>query len=134
MPRVELDTTLERTEKNGFVFPLGVYPVEDLAPREGCAVEFEAGDGGEGEWEEWPDRYVFDIVISQDRLPALCRALFSLLPPRIYPILDVLGADAYREVDPYIAYDLVGVDRFLDKTHEYQDWFFEDGLVGFGAM
>ncbi len=119
-----------------FAFPLGTYPVERAAPKAGYAVEFEPADGDEegGDWEEWPDRYAFDIVISATRLPALCRALFALLPSRVHPILDVLGQDAYREVDPYIAYDPVGFDRFADPLRRHAEWFFEDGLVGFGAM
>ncbi len=52
----------------------------------------------------------------------------------MYPILDILGNDAYREVDAYIAYDPVGVERFFDVLHDHGDWLYEDGLVGFGAM
>lgn len=92
------------------------------------------GEESAGEWEEWPDRYVFDILVSATRVEALCRALFSLLPGRVYPILDFLGMDEYREVDPYVSYDLIGLDRFLDATRRYRGFFFEDGLVGFGAM
>jgi hypothetical protein len=122
--------------KEGFSFPLGVYPVEEMTPKPGYAVDFEPADGdeNEGQWEEWPDRYVFEIVISADRLEPLCRSLLSLLPGRIYPILDYLGHDAYREVDPYISYELVGMDRFTDALRRYRAFFFEDGLVGFGAM
>jgi hypothetical protein len=101
---------------------------------------------GSGELEEWPDRYAFDIVVSSERLPSLCRALFMLFdtPPsggapgwsqgRVYPILDVLGQDAYREIDPYIAYDLVGLDVFLDGVREFHDFLYEDGMIGFGGM
>ena len=60
--------------------------------------------------------------------------LAPLLPGRVYPILDILGNDAFREVDPYIAYDPVGVERFLDVLHDHGGWLYEDGLVGFGAM
>jgi hypothetical protein len=99
-------------------------------------MDFEPADGGEGEgdWEEWPDRYVYDIVVSSSRVEALCRLLFALLPGRVYPILDVLGSDAHREVDPYIAYEPVGFDRVLDGVRRHREWLFEDGLVGFGAM
>lgn len=119
-----------------FQFPLGVYPVEECKPRAGYTVEFEPADGGEqdGDWEEWPDRYVFDIVVSAHRVGALCRRLWALFPGRVYPILDVLGQDEYRELDPYISYDLVGLDVVLDCVARYRDYFFEDGLCGFGAM
>lgn len=93
------------------------------------------GEGGVGEeWEEWPDRYVFDIVISAGRLPALLRSLLSLMPGRVYPILDVLGQDGYREVDPYIAYNPVGIERLMDGMRRFGSFLFEDGLCGFGAI
>lgn len=130
------DPDVERVAVGAFKFPLGVYPVEPVEPREGYVLEFEPADGGDGEneFEEWPDRYMFDIVASADRLPALCRQLFWLLPGRVYPILDVLGHDAYREIDPYIAYDLVPAERFHDAIRRYADFFFEEGMCGFGAM
>lgn len=138
MERTPIDTTVPRTEVRGFVCPLGVYPLEpdSYMPAPGYRVEFEAADGGgdEGDWEEWPDRYVFDAVVSHDRLDALLLLLFSLLPGRVYPILDVLGQDAYREVDPYIAYELVGNERFFDAFRRRRSWLLEDGMNGFGAM
>lgn len=116
-------------------FPLGVYPVEAMTPAQGYTVLFEPADGdNEGEWEEWPDRYVFDIVISAERVEPLVRHLLTLLPGRVYPILDILGHDAFREVDPYVSYELVGLDRFTDTLRRFRGFFFEDGLVGFGAM
>lgn len=92
------------------------------------------GPDGDGELEPWPDRYVFDINIRASRVESLCRQLFAMLPGRIFPILDVMGNDGYREIDPFIAYDLVGLERFLDAVRRFKGWFFEDGMVGFGAM
>lgn len=138
MERTRIDTTIPRTETGGFACPLGVYPLDhtEFAPAPGYRVDFEAADGGgdEGDWEEWPDRYVFDAVVSQDRLDQLLILLFSMLPGRVYPILDVLGQDAYREVDPYIAYELVGYERFFDAFRRRRSWLLEDGMAGFGAM
>lgn len=136
MPRCRVDTSLQRLVVDGFQFPLGVYPVEEMTAKQGYSVEFEPADGdeGAGEWEEWPDRYVYDIVISAERLESLCRSLLALMPGRVYPILDYLGLDAYREVDPYISYDLIGMDRFTDALRRYRGFFFEDGLCGFGVM
>jgi hypothetical protein len=143
MPTVQIDESIERRSSGPFRFPLGVYPIEPLTAEAGFVADFESADGGEGEgagapgageWEEWPDRYMFDVLISAERLPAFCRALFTLMPGRVYPILDVLGNDAYREIDPYIAYDLVGIERFLDGFIHFGEWLLEDGLVGFGAM
>lgn len=131
-----IDRSIQRASTGAFAFPLGVYPVEPLEPKPGYITDFEAADGGiePGDWEEWPDRYVYDVVVTATRIRPLCRALFSLLPGRVYPILDILGNDAYREVDPYIAYDAVGIERVLDVLHDHGPWLFEDGLVGFGAM
>ncbi|MFM9995941.1 MAG: hypothetical protein ACKVU4_09080 [Phycisphaerales bacterium] len=136
MARCRVDPTIERVTMEGFSFPLGVYPIEAMKPKAGYTVEFEPADGDDssGDWEEWPDRYVYDIVIGADRIEPLCRSLLGLLPGRVYPILDVLGQDAYREIDPYISYDLIGMDRFTDMLRRYRGLFFEDGLCGFGAM
>lgn len=135
-PTCEVDPAVVRQEIDGFQFPLGTYPVEPMKPVPGYSEDFEQADGAdtEGDWEEWPDRYVYDVVISADRLAALCRSLFTLLPSRVYPILDVLGQDAYREIDPYISYELVGLDRFLDSINHYRAFLFQDGMCGFGAM
>ncbi len=176
MPRCRLDKSIERKVINGFDFPLGVYPIETMTPREGYTLTFEAADGGggvggggggagaggdrdesdtpefdipgidddfdpegsssgrNGDLEAWPDRYVWDVVIRASRVEAMCRALFALLPGRIYPILDFLGSDAYREIDPYVAYDLVGQERFIEGLRLFRSFLFEDGLIGFGAM
>lgn len=132
----QADPSITRTVNGSFRFPLGVYPVEPLTPRAGYVMEFEPADGGsdEADWEEWPDRYVFDIVLSAEKVPSLCRQLFAMMPSRVYPILDILGHDAYREIDPYISYELVGMDRFLDCVSRFRDFLFEDGMCGFGAM
>lgn len=104
--------------------------------------------GGEGGWsgdsadaeeedaepEQWPDRFMFDILVPATRVRALWKAAATLLPPRAFPILDVLGNDAYREIDPYIAFEMVGIERLYDGIRWFEDWLFEDGLVGFGAM
>src|SRR5262245_40912673 len=104
MVTCQADPSISRAELEGFKFPLGAYPVEPMKPKAGYSLHFEPADGGDedADWEEWPDRYLFDIVISSDRVDSLCRMLFSLLPGRVYPILDVLGHDAFREIDPYI--------------------------------
>lgn len=173
MPRIVVDSSLQRVVQDGFSFPIGVFPVEPMKPRQGYVVEFEPADGGGGadaegedeqtldapdeeaeggvvepgpargpgstgspgdDWEEWPDRFMYDVLISAERLPALCRILFSILPSRVYPILDVMGHDDYREIDPYIAYDLVGMEKFYDALRSFGDWLYDDGMVGFGAM
>lgn len=131
-----MDPTIERVVMDGMKFPLGVYPVEPMTPKQGYTLDFEPSDGSdeEGEWEEWPDRYVFDIVLSAERVEHLCRSLLTLFPGRVYPILDVIGHDAYREIDPYISYELIGLDRLMETTRQFRGFFFEDGMCGFGAL
>ena len=138
MGRCRVDQSIERVVVEGFAFPMGAYPVEPMQPKPGFTLAFESADGDDSgqdsEWEEWPDRYVYDILLSATRVEALCRSLLAMLPGRVFPILDVLGHDAFREVDPYVSYELIGLDRFLDTLRRYRGYFFEDGLVGFGAM
>lgn len=161
--RCKADPSIERKIVGDFQFPLGVYPVEDLTPVPGYTLDFEPADGGVGgdddgdmdpdgamggdgepgegrggggggDWEEWPDRYVFDAVLSAQRVPSLVRAILHLMPLKVYPILDVLGHDAFREVDPYVSYELIGIDRVHEAIRQVPDFFFEDGLCGFGCM
>lgn len=143
MARCRVDRSISRHTIEGFDFPLGVYPVEPMSPKEGYTTAFEQADAvapttfddrDDGEPSEWPDRYVFDVVVKASRVEPLVRQLFAMLPGRVYPILDLLGNDAYREIDPYIGYDLVGIERFLDSARRFRSFLFEDGMVGFGAM
>ncbi|HBS27857.1 MAG TPA: hypothetical protein DEB06_00045 [Phycisphaerales bacterium] len=145
MRRASIDETLTRHSIDGFEFPLGVHPVEPMKPVPGYTVQFEAADGGGTgpdigygaafeDWEEWPDRFVYDILVSASRVRSLCRVLFAMLPGRVFPILDHLGHDAYRDIDPYLAYAPVGIEKFYEGVGDAGDWLFEDGMVGFGAM
>jgi hypothetical protein len=131
-----VDPELERVQMGPMRFPLGVYPVEPIEPKPGYAVEFESADGAEdgSDLEEWPDRYVFDIVVSSEKLPALVLQFLAMMPPRVYPILDFLGHDDFREIDPYISYERLGLDRIIDGVRQFRGLFFEDGMCGFGAM
>ena len=54
-----------------------------------------------------------------------------------------MGRDAYREIDPYISYELVGLDRVTDSLRRFRDFFFDvareegvplqpDVLTGYG--
>lgn len=141
-PRPGFTVTFEPADGEG---PGGGNSFGGIGGGRGAAGEAEADDdegglaeGGEGaevgEWEEWPDRYVFDVLVPASRVEALCRSLFAMLPGRVFPIVDVLGQDEYREVDPYVAYDLVGLEQFLDGVRRFNGFFYEDGLVGFGVM
>lgn len=137
MSRCSADESIQRRVIDGFGFPLGVYPVEAMVPRAGFTADFEPADPDEdqaGDWEAWPDRYVYDIVVPINRVVALWDQIFALMPGRVFPILDYIGHDAFREVDPYMAYEPVGKERVIDAVRRYRPFFFEDGLVGFGAV
>ncbi|MEM9372344.1 MAG: hypothetical protein AAGA55_01755 [Planctomycetota bacterium] len=137
MSRCQADESIRRKEIDGFGFPLGVYPVEPMQPLTGYTTDFEPADADEeqpGDWEAWPDRYVFDIVVPIDRVATLWDQLFALMPGRVFPILDFIGHDAFREVDPYMSYEPVGKERVTDAVRRFRPFFFEDGLVGFGAV
>lgn len=136
MPTCQIDPTIERKSVKGFKFPLGVYPVEPMTPLPGFSSEFEPADNAEemGDWEAWPDQYVFDIVMPADRVESFWHQVFAMMPGRIFPIIDYIGHDAYREIDPYMAYEPVGKEKIIDAIRQYRPFFFEDGMVGFGAV
>ena len=136
MPTCQIDETIERKAVKGFKFPLGVYPVEPMTPLAGYSSEFEPADNEEemGDWEAWPDQYVFDIVVPIDRIEALWHQAFAMMPGRVYPIIDYIGHDAYREIDPFMSYEPIGKEKVIDAIRTYRPFFFEDGMVGFGAV
>ncbi len=136
MARCLADESISRRSIGAFEFPLGVYPVETMTPKEGYSAEFEPADTDEGDsdLDAWPDRYVYDIVVRSSRLESLWMQVLAMMPGRIYPILDYIGHDAYREIDPYIAYEPVGQERMINMLQRFHDFFYEDGMVGFGAV
>ena len=135
MPTCLIDPNIERKTFSGFRFPLGVYPVEAMTPQIGYTAEFEPEDVAEdmGDWESWPDQYVFDIVVPSERVEALWQQLFAMMPGRVFPIIDYIGHDVYREIDPYMAYEPIGKEKIINALRQYRPFFFEDGMVGFGA-
>lgn len=136
MPQCMIDPSIERKTIAGFKFPLGVYPVEAMTPAVGYTSEYEPEDAGEdmGDWESWPDQYVFDIVAPADRVESLWQQLFAMMPGRVFPIIDYIGHDAYREIDPFMAYEPIGKEKVTNALRQYHPFFFEDGMVGFGAV
>lgn len=136
MPTCQTDSSIERKSVKGFKFPLGVYPVEPMTPIAGFSSEFEPADIAEemGDWESWPDQYVFDIVMPADRVESFWHQVFAMMPGRVFPIIDYIGHDAYREIDPYMAYEPIGKEKMIDSLRQFRPFFFEDGMVGFGAV
>jgi len=136
MPTCLIDPAIERKSVKGFKFPLGVYPVEPMTPVVGYTSDFEPADNSEemGDWEAWPDQYVFDIVMPAERVEPFWQQIFAMMPGRVYPIIDYIGHDAYREIDPYMAYEPTGKEKVVNAIRQYRPFFFEDGMVGFGAV
>ncbi len=136
MPTCQIDPSIERKSVKGFKFPLGVYPVETITPIAGYSAEFEPAENTDemGDWEAWPDQYVFDIVMPADRVEPFWHQIFAMMPNRIFPIIDYIGHDAYREIDPFMAYEPVGKEKIIDAIRQFRPFFFEDGMVGFGAV
>ncbi len=136
MPTCQPDPSIERKSVKGFKFPLGVYPVETMTPIAGYTSEFEPADNADemGDWEAWPDQYVFDIVMPADRVEAFWHQAFAMMPGRVFPIIDYIGHDAFREIDPYMAYEPIGKEKIIDAIRTFRPFFFEDGMVGFGAV
>jgi len=136
MPTCQADPSIERKSVKGFKFPLGVYPVENMTPVPGYSSEFEPADNAEemGDWEAWPDQYVFDIVLPADRIEPFWHQAFAMMPGRIFPIIDYIGHDAYREIDPFMAYEPIGKEKIIDAIRQFRPFFFEDGMIGFGAV
>jgi hypothetical protein len=113
---------------NGFRYPLGCVPAENLEPREGYLVEFESSQ------EEWPDCYMFDAVVSAEKVEPLVRDLLRLAPVRVTPILDVRGDDAYREIDPYLGVEEIHKQAVVDMLASARAFLLEDGHCGFGVV
>ena len=136
MPTCMIDPSIERTSVKGFKFPLGVYPVEPMTPLAGYSSDFEPADSEEemGDWEAWPDQYVFDIVMPADRVEPFWHQVFAMMPGRVFPIIDYIGHDAHREIDPFMAYEPIGKEKMIDGIRQFRPFFFEDGMVGFGAV
>ncbi len=128
-PLCASDPNLSRVSAaNGFQFPLGCVPAEPLEPREGYHVEFESSQ------EEWPDCYMFDAVVSAEKLEPLVRDLLRLAPASVVPILDVRGDDAYREMDPYLGLEEIDKEDFLAMLRPARAFLLDDGHCGFGAL
>lgn len=136
MPSCLIDPTIERKSVKGFKFPLGVYPIEPMTPAVGYSSGFEPADSEEelSDWESWPDQYVFDVVMPAERVESFWHQVFAMMPGRVFPIIDYIGHDAYREIDPYMAYEPIGKEKIINAIRQYRPFFFEDGMVGFGAV
>lgn len=122
-----LRSDLTRTVINGFALPLGIGPGRIAAPVQGYTVSYTPGE------EDDPDTYAFHVVISHERLPALIDQAFQLLPPVVFPIVEIGSRDAYRAVDVYLGEEPISLREFRDTWRRYEHILIEDITLGAGA-
>ena len=111
----------------GFAFPLGIDPGGIDAPTQGYTIAYTAGQDDE------PDSYVFQVVVSHEKLRPILQKAFELLPDRVYGIVEVGSRDAYRSVDVYMGEEAVGRQQFVKTWREYEPLLLEDGSIAAGA-
>lgn len=127
MREFELRTDLQRSEIEGYKFPLGIEPVSLPAPKQGYTLEYTPGEDPD------PDTYAFHVVVSHDRLRPLILDAFELLPEEVVPIVEIGSRDAYRALDVYIAQEPLPIEHFLRVWNRFEKLLLEDGSLGAGA-
>ncbi len=83
--------------------------------------------------EDEPDSYAFHVVVSHERLRAVIRAAFDLLPDEVVPIVEIGSRDAYRAVDVFLGEEAVSRAHFLAVWHAFESIILEDASLGVGA-
>ncbi len=123
----ELRRDIERSEVEGYKFPLGIEPISLPAPKQGYTLEYAPGEDGD------PDTYAFHIVLSHDRLGAVIADAFELLPEEVVPIVEIGSRDAYRALDVYLGGEMIPRSDFLKVWNKFELLLLEDGSIGAGA-
>lgn len=123
----EIRRDIERSEVEGYQFPLGIEPLSLPAPKQGYTLEYTPGEDGD------PDTYAFHIVLSHDRLRAVIADAFELFPEEVVPIVEIGSRDAYRALDVYLGGEMIPVDEFLKVWKRFEPLLLEDGSIGAGA-
>lgn len=127
MRSYRLRTDLRRASINGYAFPLGIDPHGLGAPEQGFTVSYNQAR------DDVPDTYAFHVVVSHERVKALLREAFKLLPEMVYGIVEIGSRDAYRATDVFVGEDPVTREEFLETWEEYEPFLLEDGTIGAGA-
>ena len=120
-------TDLTRAVIDGFALPLGVAPGELRPPTPGYTIAYTAGK------DEEPDTYSFYIVVSHERVAPILYRAFDLLPPDVYPIVEISSRDAYRMTDVYLGEDVIPLGRFLGTWRALEPVLLEDCSIAAGA-
>jgi hypothetical protein len=118
---------LERAVLDGFALPLGLVPDGITAPRQGYTVDFVPGE------EDEPDGYAFYVVVSHEKVKALVRRAFALMPAEVYGIVEVGSRDAYRSLDVFVGREPLPKREYLEGWKEFEPFLLEDGSIGAGA-
>ncbi len=127
MASFRLRQDLKRARLDGFALPLGIVPRGLRAPAVGYTVTYAPGEDDE------PDTYSFYVTVSHERVAAILRRAFSLLPKAVYAVVEISSRDAYRAMDVYVGSELIDRRRFLAVWRECEPVLLEDGTLGAGA-
>ncbi len=123
-----IDPTLKRLAIKGFAFPLGWNPSDGQRPFEGYTIARLDPDL------DLPDTHQFQIAVSHERLKALLSRLMEFLPDSVYPILEIISTDAYRQVDTLMSPEPMPKPEFLATWNEFEPLLLDDCALAAGAM
>ena len=123
-----IDPTLKRLAINGFAFPLGWNPSDGQRPFEGYTIARLDPDL------DLPDTHQFQIAVSHERLKALLARLMEFLPDPVYPILEIISTDAYRQLDTLMSPEPMTKQEFLATWNEFEPLLLDDCALAAGAM
>ena len=118
---------LKRVVVDGFALPLGVEPGDIKAPAQGYTVAYTPAADDE------PDTYCFYVAVSHERVAAILRQAFGLLPRRVCAIAEISSRDAYRQTDVYLSDEEISRREFLSAWRCWEAVLLEDGSIGAGA-
>jgi len=123
-----IDPTLKRLTINGFAFPLGWNPSDGQRPFEGYTIARLELDLG------LPVTHQFQIAVSHERLKRLLARMIEFLPDPVYPILEIVSTDAYRQVDPLMSSEPMPKQDFLATWRDFEPLLLDDCALAAGAM
>jgi len=118
---------LDRATLGDFALPLGIEPTDMQPPMQGYTLTFAPGEDDD------PDTYTFHVVISHERLKPTLDRVFTLLPPEVFPIVEIGSRDAYRNVDVYMGTDPIPLASFLETWQRLEPVMLEDATIAAGA-
>ena len=127
MKQYRIRTDLERQTVNGYALPLGLEAGGLVPPQQGYTVAYTPGE------EEDPDTYVFQIVISHERLRPLLARSFEFLPDEVCAIIEIGSRDAYRSMDVFLSSETIPLKSFLATWEDNEPILLEDVTIGAGA-